>query len=226
VIWDEYPAGKNIGLSPLLNQALSSMEEERRAVISVLQEDIGQTMAALIVHLRLVERVCASDQCGDQIVEARAMASDILHSIESLTRRLYPPALESQGLGPALEVYAKGFTEKAHIYVELDLEVLSFRPTADIELAMFRITQEAFENILHYTYASVVRVIMREVDHNLCLLIEDDGGGYSAETLSNWQFLRMIQRAEAFGGTCRFMFAPGHGTRVEVRIPVKKREAS
>jgi len=210
-------------LSLLLTQALAAREEERRCITRRLQEDIGQSLVALAVQLRLAENLCSNQNCTTRIAEARGLLGDALHELERLTRTLYPPALENQGLGPALEVYVKDYAKSANIQVELVLEVLATRPSPDVELALFRIAQEALENVHRHAYATAVRVTLWEEDGQVCLAVEDNGIGYSPEALSGWGFLRMSHRAEALGGYCEFSPTPGEGACIKVVVPLEAR---
>ncbi len=204
----------------LLTEVMAAHEGERRAIRAVLQQDVGQILTALTLHLRLASNMCAGDECGAQIAEARTLAGDALRRIERLARDLYPPALESQGLGAAVEVYAKDFAHRSHLRMELDFEVLPERLDPAIELALFRIIQEALDNIQRYGIASAVRIILRQFDDALYLVIEDDGRSYPEELLSRWDFLRMIHRAEALEGIVRIESEPGVSARLIVKLPL------
>lgn len=213
-------------LSLLLTQALAAREEERRCITRRLQEDIGQLLVALAVQLRLAEGLCEDDQecsCSSHISSARSLVSDALHELERLTRTLFPPALENQGLGAALEVYVKDYARSANIQVVLELEILPVRPVPEIELALFRITQEALENVQRHAYATAAQVTVWEEQGQLYLTVEDNGVGYSPEALNGWGFLRMAHRAEALGGYCEFNPTPGAGASVKVVVPLKAR---
>lgn len=205
-------------LSRVLVEALFAREEERQAIVTVLREDVGQSLAALAVYLRIVENNCQTQQCNAaKIKEARCLLGDILKSVEQLTRRLVPPALDNQGLGPALETYAQDFAQVAGTQVELDMEVLSTRAIPEVELALFRIAQEALESVNN---ASIIRIAMRRVKDQVCLVIEDDGTGYSPEMLFSWRVLWMTQRAKLLGGYCSVQNLTGQGSRVTVGMPM------
>ena len=213
----EPTSGNETWLSMLLVEALFAREEERQAITTVLREDVGQSLAALALYLRVLESNCKTQECAMKIQEARNLLSDILKSVEQLTRRLTPLALENQGLGPALEVYAQDFAQIAGSQVELDLEVLSTRAVPEVELALFRIAQEALESVNN---ASVVRIALRRVKDQLCLAIEDNGTGYSPEMLLSWRVLWMTQRAKLLGGYCSVQNLAGQGSRVTIGMPM------
>ncbi len=213
----EPSSGNEAWLSTVLAQALSDREEERQAITAVLREDVGQSLTALALFLRVAEDNCITPQCAKKIQDARNLLSDILKSVEQLTCRLTPPALENQGLGPALEVYAQEFAHAAGAQVELDLEVLPARAIPEVELGLFRMVQEALESVNN---ASVVRIALRQVNDQLRLVIEDNGAGYWPEISSNWRVLWMTQRAKLLGGCCSVQNLAGQGSRVTVRMPM------
>ena len=220
VDWKQEPSINQASLSGLLAQVLSEQEEERRTIATTLQEEVGQTLAALALHLRVAGNSCTDSQCLSSIVETRTLTNNVSQQIERLVRQLYPAALDNQGLGPALEVYAKDFAKLTSIPVELDLEVLDIHPSINIRQALFRIAQEALGNVSHHACASLIRVTLRRVDNRLFMMIEDDGVGYSTEMNKCWGLLRMKLRAELLGGTCWFQSEPGQGTQIRVMIPM------
>ena len=208
---------KTAQLSSLLNQVLEANDAERCDLSHRLQEDLGQTLAALAVHLRVAER-SGNDSCKIHLTEARSLISDALGEVERMVLELYPPALEGQGFGPALEVYVQAFVQRTGIVVELDLEVITPRLPQDVELGLFRITQEALETACHHRLVTHVQIVLRQVDNQIVLLITDNGIGYSATVLSDWSFLRMTQRAEALGAKCAISVNAGRGARIDVTL--------
>lgn len=205
---------------------LQAREAERRALTHTLQEEVGQGLAALAVRLRLAQNACVSEQCESLLNDARTLVNDTLHRVEELTRELYPPALESQGIVPALEVLANDFAKMAQVRVELDLEVLPYRLHPELEIALFRVAQEVLENIQRYAYASSARMILREQGEGcLYLRIEDNGCGIAPEVMQDWKSQPLSERAEALGGSCLVQAMPGQGTRCEVWLPLDWQEA-
>jgi signal transduction histidine kinase len=225
VDWEKDSSISRASLSELLTHILNTQEEDYRSIAIALQEDVGQTVAGLALHLRAAGNTCTDSQCTRSIKEALTLARDVMQNLDQLTRGLYPPALHNQGLCPALEVYAKDFAKLTSIPVELDLEVLDSPPPITIRQALFRITQEALANVSRHACANFVRVTLRRVGTQLFMMIEDDGVGYSAEMNKCWGLLRMKHRAESLGGTCWFQSELGNGTRVKVMIPMQNEGA-
>jgi two-component system, NarL family, sensor histidine kinase NreB len=222
VEWEKDSSINSSQLSGLLTQILSAHEEEQNSLASTLKEDIGQSLAAIILHLHVASSNCTDPKCQSAIAEARFLTNSTLKRVQLLARKLYPPALDSQGLGPALEVYAKDFADIASVQVGVDLELLSSQPPIAVSRALFCIAREALENVLHHAYATDVRITLREVDKCLLLSVEDDGVGCSVDAKPGWGLLRMKQRAEALGGTCIFESEPGEGAQLKAMIPIQE----
>ncbi len=215
----------SIQLSSLLTQVMDTQELERRALATRLQEDIGQALAALAVHLRVIERRCKDVESTAVIAESRTLLTTALHDLEGITTSLNPPALQTQGLGPALENYAQEFARQTHIGVELDFEVLP-RLGAEVEINLFRVVQAAMEAIFHYAVASSISLVLRQADHAVVLLVEDDSPGCSPEITSSFRFLQIVQRVDALGGVCELAPEAPDGMRVRVIVPLPDTEAT
>lgn len=216
-----YSSEQRCEISLLLNEAFTAQENERRATLSVLQEDIGQTLTALAVHLRLAEKICESSECGMHLTEARGLVSSALQYIDRLAHDIVPPALQSQGLGPAVEVLARDYTHETQIRTEIDFEILPVRPKPEIEMALFRVIQESMQNIYQHRCAEFVRIIYRQINENLLVVIEDNGGDYAPELLSHWDFLRVMHRVEALAGVVSVERISGLTTRLVVKLPLQ-----
>jgi signal transduction histidine kinase len=206
-------------LSNMLSQLLVAQEAERRTISCELQEDVGQALAAIALNLRVLERDCSNTECIPLIGESRKLLATALHNLEQVAECLYPPAIESQGLGLALENYARKFSQLTQISVELDLEVFP-RPSSEIEVSLFRIAQTAFENIYQNAFTGAIRLVLRQIDDRIYLLIEDSSQFHSPSTLSNWRLLYIIQRVEVLNGECDFSLSSEEGMQLKVIIPL------
>ncbi|MBZ0300494.1 MAG: hypothetical protein K8J31_12165 [Anaerolineae bacterium] len=205
-------------LSNLLSQTLLAQETERRVITHKLQEEVGQTLAALALNLRVLEAQCINPQCVGIIGETRVLVADALHDIEHLQRQLYPPALESQGVVAAFEVFIQEFARSAQVQIELDAEVWPHRLPVEVEFALFRILEDTLEHLRNKPLISTISVVLRFVDGFVFLVVEDD---HSDDAL-NWQPALMLERAEGLGGHCAVSSTEGQGTRIEVALPLEK----
>lgn len=203
-------------LSDLLARVLASHEDERRAIIHALQEDIGQALAALSLNLRVLEQHNTHPHSADLIGSMRRLTSSTLHELDSLQRSLYPAALESQGVVPAMEVYIQEFAYSTHIQVALDAEVLPRRLAPDVEIALFRIVQDALEHLRAQPCTGQIIVRLRVIKAYVYLVIEHDG----ADDITGWRTALIAERASALGGQCAITSLPFTGARFEIALPL------
>jgi signal transduction histidine kinase len=127
-------------LTGLLGQVLEAHDVERCALTHQLQENTGQALATLAVQLRLLERHCTDAEQARRIGESRAVVAQALRDLESLLLTLYPPALEGQGLGPALEVFVQSTCNCAGSR-RTRSRSLPERLPSNVEVGLFRIAR-------------------------------------------------------------------------------------
>jgi signal transduction histidine kinase len=144
-----------------------------------------------------------------------------LRDLESLLLTLYPPALEGQGLGPALEVFVQEYVQLAQVHVELDLEVFPERLPSNVEVGLFRIAQDALQAVCRRPMVGRVRLLLRRQNAMVTLTILDDGPGPLSGEPSEWGLARACWRAESLGGGCSMKVCPDCGSRFEVRVPLE-----
>ena len=137
---------------------------------------------------------------------------------------LRPPVLDDYGLLSALHWYGDQFSARTGIAVSArGKEELVADLSLHVENALFRITQEALNNIAKHARAHRVTIGLSENETALRLTISDDGQGFDLEEAErdrdSWGLLTMRERAESVGAQCRFQSFPGEGTRVSVEVP-------
>jgi two-component system, NarL family, sensor histidine kinase UhpB len=158
----------------------------------------------------------------------RARNEDCLQLIESafnavrnVMYELRPPMLDEYGLVASLQWYAKQFTARTGIRAEIR-GVEDWRCGPDVEIALFRIVQEALNNVARHSQAKNVRIELRGTVEETVLTIEDDGRGFDPERdrvkKTGYGLVTMRERAEALGGTFEASSEEGRGTRITVKV--------
>src|SRR5829696_3410806 len=203
-------------------------EEERRRLARELHDGPAQTLAAAMFGVDLA--VSALDRAPaaarDELLTARALVRDALDDVRALMAGLRPRLLEERGLVVALN----GLAAMPPLWgPEVSVETQGIgrgeRLPADVELALFRIAQEAVSNARRHGVASRVRVSLAVRPGVAELLVVDDGRGFLWEPEFGWSsrgegLPGMRERAELLGGTLRVESAPGAGTRITVMLPL------
>jgi signal transduction histidine kinase len=132
--------------------------------------------------------------------------------------------LDDHGLALALDWYARLFSARTGVLVTVRGLESAERPTPERAIVLFRIAQEALNNVLKHARASRVEIILGRSGSEYVMSVEDDGVGFAAteERGAPYMGLGMVtmrERSQAVGGTFDVRAVPGHGTRLTVRVP-------
>jgi signal transduction histidine kinase len=203
---------------------VATREEERRRLRRDLHDGLGAQLAGLNVQAGALRRLIPRDpDAADELVlELRNELRGAISDIRRLVYDLRPPALDDLGLVEALRRHAERYGsegEQLRVSVEAP-EDLPNLPAA-VEVAVYRITQEALTNVARHARArsSVVRLAVNE---DVALEIVDDGVGIPAERSAGVGLSSMHERASELGGSCVIQSVPKGGTQVLVRLPLPK----
>lgn len=211
-------------LRHLTHRIVSIQEEERRRLSREMHDEAGQALTALKINLSLMASSVPAemDVLRNRLEEAVAIADMTLEQIRVLTRLLRPPALDEVGLGAALEGFCQDLSERAQLSVDFAESRLPQLP-GDVQIALYRVVQEALTNVLKHADADTVRVTLRQAEDAIILVVEDNGRGFSPREVrssaSGVGLLGMQERLEVHDGTLEISSAPGHGTRLLARVP-------
>ncbi len=213
---------------------VATREEERRRLRRDLHDGLGSTLAALHLQAGAIRAMVRHDPAAaeEELADLQAEIRSAVGDIRRLVYALRPPTLDELGLVAAIQQYAaqcsisgigtKQATQTAatlHIVVEAP-EQLPALPAA-VEVAAYRVTQEALNNVTRHAQARTCVVRLALLDE-LQLEITDDGVGLPAELHAGVGLLSMRERAAELGGSCVIETTPGQGTRVLVKLPLLK----
>ncbi len=196
--------------------------EERNRLARELHDSAKQQAFAAAAQISGVRTLMSRDPATAEahLVEAENIIDQLRQELTSLIFELRPPALDSQGLATALDVYAAEWSRQNSIGYELRLKGERSLPLA-IEQALFRVVQEALANVARHSLAGNVEIaLLFNVEH-LTLTVSDDGQGFDPQSQPAGFGLRsMKQRSEALGGRFTIDAAPGRGATVTCHVPI------
>src|SRR2546425_10880054 len=169
-------------LSELSTRLMSVQEEERQRLARELHDEFGQSLTAVNANLWLIERQAPADAeaLRHRAAETRRLVGRTLGAMRELSQLLRPAVLDTLGLIPSLETLLDAFGEHHQIAISLTSDGLPERLPAEMETALYRITQEALTNAARHARAARVRVALTAIGGELRLEIEDDGVGLAA----------------------------------------------
>jgi two-component system, NarL family, sensor histidine kinase UhpB len=210
-------------------RALRAEEEERKRISRELHDDTAQTLAALLIRLRLVRAVPEHERDG-VLEELRAELVEAIERVRRFARGLRPPALEELGLEPALESHVRGLAETAGIPIRMEVEPLAADLHPQTELVLYRIAQEALSNAVRHSGADRVEVRLGQRGSSVEISVSDNGRGFAADLVGTEEgvglgLFGMQERASYVGGRVEIVSRPGEGTTVRAAIPLAEVES-
>lgn len=216
----------NRQLQALSGRVIEIQESERRYVARELHDEIGQALTAVKINLQSLLRQQA-DRPLVPVENSIAIVDGALEQVRGMSLDLRPSQLDDLGLVAALRWYLDRQARMVGVTVGFNADTLSRRLDAAIETACFRIVQEAVTNALRHARAQCVWVELRLQEHDLLLLIRDNGGGFNvaaarseAASGRSLGLLSMEERAGLAGGRLEIVSTPGNGTEICARFPL------
>jgi len=202
-------------------QLVSLREEERRRLRRDLHDGLGPALSSILLKVSAARRVLGPRSRGDAILlEARGDIQTTIEDIRRLVYDLRPPTLDELGLTGAIREGAAGYEQDGLLIVVQAPEHLPLLPAA-VEVAAYRIVQEALTNVVRHAAARTCTVALTIRD-GLGVDVSDDGIGMPALRHVGVGLTSMGERAAELGGTCVTESAAGGGTRVRARLPLPK----
>ena len=204
-----------------LNQLL---EDEARRIAHALHDEAGGILASARLALDLASREPSSAN-AEKLAEVRRLLDDTGTRLRHLSHELRPTILDDLGLRAALVFLAQGVAQRAGIRASVVGE-LRGRAPPNVELAIYRVAQEAVSNaVRHAAGVKTVTIHLRRQRGELRCTIQDDGAGFDVESVmkdrqrTGLGLLGMRERVQSVGGILHIQSASGDGTTVEIRIP-------
>jgi two-component system NarL family sensor kinase len=205
-----------------VEQAVAAQEAERRRLAGDIHDGISQRLVSLTYHLDAADRTVREDPtyAAHQIVRARELADLTLDEAHAAVSGLRPPILDDLGLAGGLASLARSLPD-----LDVAMELADERLPEHVEVALYRIAQEALQNVLKHSNASSARVIFAVHRQSARLEIRDDGVGFSPERPSpldrgGYGLNSMSERTDLVGGRLTIRSWPGSGTSVVVTVPL------
>jgi signal transduction histidine kinase len=220
----------------LLAREIAVQEEERRRIARELHDEAGQSLTGLIMSLDALEQALPANtqergHLRRYLTEARDIAAGTLQEIRRAIFDLRPTLLDDLGLAAAVDWYAKTSLSKAGIQPIVRASGLDSRLPQPVEVALYRLVQEAVTNVIKHSFARQCTVSLRSTDGVVYTAVEDDGRGFDPDKINRSGEERlgiagMQERVRLLGGQFAIDSRPGGGTRVQIRIPLTTGGAS
>jgi two-component system sensor histidine kinase UhpB len=214
------------GLHNYIGAITVGQEDERRRLARELHDETLQGLIALKQRVQLLQISKNNQSSSPPLTEIEALAEQTIQDLRRLVRALRPIYLEDLGLPAALEMLSQENTSSTGVEIVFEKIGVEQRQSPDIELALYRITQEAMNNAIRHSQAHQIRVTTHYTQDALVLEVSDDGTGFQipkspAEFAPSGHFglLGLHERAELIGAQLNISSDTGVGTSIKVILP-------
>ena len=212
-------------LERLSARLVDAQEAERRKLARELHDEVGQALTAVKMDIGIAMRSDNRLRVKGALEEASELTESTLRGVRDLSQLLHPSMLDDFGLPTTLTTYLRSFSQRSGIRAQL-AETIDDRLVPAIEVCVYRIVQEAFNNIVQHSGATACTVSLGAGGGSLRLVIDDNGRGLGpfprpADARQGLGLIGMRERAQALGGTFQIENAPTGGTRISVALPLQ-----
>lgn len=211
-------------LHELTHRLVAVEEASRRDLARELHDRVGQNLTALNLNLSTLKGVLPpelAERAGTRLEDSLRLVAETMDRVRDVMAELRPPVLDDYGLVAALRWHGAEFARRTGLRLEVRAAEPVARLPADVEIALFRIAQEALSNVARHAHAREVVITLEVADERQRLSISDDGAGFDSAAprpAASWGLASMLERADAIGGRLRVQSAPGRGTMVTAEL--------
>ncbi len=217
---------KELALEDLVRRIIEAQEDERRRLATEIHDGVTQQLISAWYRLQASRRNLPSDpqRAMRELVAAEQMVDAALAEARVAIHDLRPTMLDDLGLGPSIRALApRALGEGVTVALAVD-DSITLPPHH--EVALYRIAQEALNNVRKHAGAASVEVALQRDDGEVLMRVSDDGHGFEPDAPrgeTTFGLLGISERASLLGGKITVRSAPGHGTLLEVRVPAAPR---
>lgn len=213
-------------LEELSTRLLATQEEERKRVARELHDETSQALSSLMIEMKMLGESLPQEQ-KRKVTDLWAYTSEALDRVRRLAFELRPSYLDELGLVPALRTYVKEYSSKFGIPVDFKVSELKGRLPGNVELALYRVVQEALTNVARHSGASSASLTIRHEDNRIVASVRDNGRGFALDEVMRSRdrglgLFGMKERISAVSGALDIRAVPGQGTEIVVTIPVRE----
>jgi signal transduction histidine kinase len=205
-----------------LNAIVETEERERLRLAGDLHDDVGPLLSSLNMYLSLLTREQTENK-NEIVSNMQSIIKETIKSVREISNNISPHTLNKYGLAMAVRSFLEQGSKLLEVNFEENLEDARF--STIVEVMVYRITKELFNNTVKYANANSVWVRMNLRDNFLHLSYNDDGVGFDFERVigegtTGIGLLNMINRVKSLKGKYRFDSKPGEGTRFDMLIRI------
>jgi signal transduction histidine kinase len=206
---------------------IEAQENERRRISRELHDGLGQLLSAAKLNFGMIDFVNSGnkEKSGDIVKQVDTIISKAIVEARRIAHDLRPTTLDDFGLIPALRILCQDFCKITGVKVKFQVSPTLERIDPKVEIAIYRIIQESFNNISKYAEASDVSLDLYRKDKKVFVRVKDNGKGFDFQSVTKskkagggFGLINMKERAELVGGKVEIKSSPGEGTELLLEI--------
>lgn len=224
-------AAKAEQLRSLLAKTIRIQEQERARIARDMHDGVVQLITAVRYELQAAKVAVGSGSAAaahEKLHAAREMLTEMEKEIRRAIYDLHPPILDAVGLIPALKKYVDDFQGRSEITCHVQVTGIPCQLPPPIEVAVFRMVEEALHNAAAHGEAAIASVILGFLPAMLCVTVQDDGRGFDCQLWTDSRdgkhlgLVGMQERVQSLGGKMEVWSQIGCGTRIRFWLPIQR----
>ena len=207
----------------LSSELMAAQEKERKRIAGELHDSVAASLGALNFSIdKILGRVKQDEHIRTELKDLILRVQQINQETRRIMAALRPSVLDDLGIVPAINWFCREYEKTySHIRVEKQIDLSENDITDSLKTAIFRVSQEAMNNIAKHSKASQVNLYLQKMNGKIELTVQDNGHGFDLDTIRRGLGLStMRERAELSGGSFEIESAIGKGTTVRVSWPL------
>jgi PAS domain S-box-containing protein len=211
-------------ISSVSRRLIEAQEQERARIARELHDDLSQMMALLQIGLVKFEQEMPglSSRARQQLHDLVEVSTEVSSSLHDLSHQLHPSKLDILGLTACIGSFCREFSRRHKMGVRFVHRNIQGEIPMDVSLCLFRIAEEALQNVVKHSGAEDAKVELSGHDNRIDLCVSDNGAGFNLESVrgAGLGLISMRERVRLVGGHLSVESRPSRGTQIQVRIPL------
>jgi two-component system sensor histidine kinase DegS len=208
---------------------IQAQEEERRRLARDIHDGPAQSIANLVFRVELTQKLIDKDldKARQELEELKNLIRMSMQDVRKIIYNLRPMSLDDLGLVPTLKRYIDNFVDQAGIIIDFKVTGTRKRLSGTYEVTIFRLIQEALNNIFKHAQASSGKVRLEYGSDSINILVSDDGIGFDNREIDEEKYglISMKERCNLLGGSINIESEVNKGTIIKVRLPIRRSES-
>lgn len=209
-----------------LSVVISTEENERKRLANEIHDGLGPLLSSVKMSVSALKKYHNDSESGEILRNIEKITNESIKSIKDISNNLSPHVIQNFGLVKALQNFINKINSSRSVKIDFIENLKQFRPEQNTEIVLYRVVCELINNTIKHAKASNIYIQIEFDTKDINLNYKDDGIGFEVDNLfkpkeKGMGFYNIFSRINSLQGSIETFSAPGKGTSVNIRIPVK-----